>query len=729
MGGGSGEFRTGKIPEARRQLTVRAPEPVELSYQCTKGPSLLSHDNSLLPPEGLQKMGGEKCLKRPFKDSLEDIKERMKEKRNQKWAKLGKTNQVLTTKCKIATNSSTQLKSFQANNRALALALQEEKAKMKEAQDIILHLKREYQSLKFQIFVLQRKLNLHQPKEPVETRLSVLSKIISKVAQNLLTTADLLGPAQDLCSTDLNKTMCSSVLEDDGSTILRQASSLGLPSPVLVADSSIEGKMLGSEIENNADTNNASSMSDSWQTFENTTSVKKMATNTGQISHFHLDHPEANLKNVLLDEEDRQVGNLLPKTVSTRRRCANMSIHVNNLDHSEGAYLTREFCKQNETKLDGNLERDNIEPSHSQLNENKINTEPMLDQADMSTELNCSVAKPKHKQIQFKSREDSQTRREKVKKGKLEGSKKTSGTRSKRERNQAEQSSTAKVNLSIGSNKAYDFQFEENVHITPFRQNKMNDCDHDMDEKKDTSEYETQSSEDSVSEENSDDSLYVPYRSKSKHRKSSQCKNDGSPVHTRPRSKRSVVCQQQKTSNEKESKNTTSNEKSINAVENTPVDSTMIRKTNIQSSTVMKVDDVKSHSLLCAMDKVQKVDKNSSSGNTHSNFAKEKPKASQTSRLHLYDVTNISSSGTKSRTSHPFFNINEKPGTSNQRRRCTINVNYKEPNISGKLRRGDPFTDVCFLNSPIFKQKKDLKHSSVKKKSLSRYNEIFVGYR
>ncbi|XP_039378057.1 shugoshin 1 isoform X3 [Mauremys reevesii] len=682
-------------------------------------------------------MGGEKCLKRSFKDSLDDIKERMKEKRNQKWAKLGKTNQVLPIKCKIATNSSVQLKSLQANNRALALALQEEKAKMKEAQDIILHLKKEYQSLKFQIFVLQRKLSSQQAKEPVETRLSILSKIVSKVAQNLLDTADLLGPAQDLCSTDLNKRMCPSILEDDDSSILRQAGSLGLPTHVLVADASLEGEMLGNEIENNTDTNNASySMSDAWQTFKNTTSVKKMATNTeGQISDFHLDNLEANLEDTLLDEEDRQVGNILPKTVSTGRRCSNRKIHVHNLDHSERAYLTREFCKQDETRLEGSLEKgniENIEPNLSQLNENKINMKPMLDQADTLTELNCSVAEPKLKQIQPKNREDSQTRREKVQKGKLEGSKKTSRTRSKRDRSQEEQTSKVKLDLSVGSNNAYDFQFEENVHITPFRQNKMNDCDRDVDERKDTSESETHSSEGSDSEENSDDSLYVPYRSQSKYRKSSNCKNDGSPVHTRPRSKRPVVYQQQKTSNEKETKHTTSNEKSLSTVENTPVDSTsMIRKINIQSNTVMKVDEVKSYTLLCAMDTVPKVDKNSSSGNIYCDFAKAgKPEASQTSRLHLCDVTNISSSsGTKSRISHPFLSIDEKPGMPSHKRRCTINVNYKEPSISRKLRRGDPFTDMCFLNSPIFKQKKDPKHSSVKKESLSKYNEAFVGCR
>uniref|UniRef100_A0A8C9FK93 Uncharacterized protein n=1 Tax=Pavo cristatus TaxID=9049 RepID=A0A8C9FK93_PAVCR len=41
-------------------------------------------------------------LKKPFKDSLSDIKERMKEKRNQKWLTLSKVSQISTVKCKRA---------------------------------------------------------------------------------------------------------------------------------------------------------------------------------------------------------------------------------------------------------------------------------------------------------------------------------------------------------------------------------------------------------------------------------------------------------------------------------------------------------------------------------------------------------------------------------------------------------------------------------------------------
>lgn len=60
------------------------------------------------------------------------------------------------------------MKSLQANNKALAQALQEEKLKLRDAQALILQLRKEYQDLKFQMFDLQRNLACRQAQGLVE---------------------------------------------------------------------------------------------------------------------------------------------------------------------------------------------------------------------------------------------------------------------------------------------------------------------------------------------------------------------------------------------------------------------------------------------------------------------------------------------------------------------------------------------------------------------------------
>ncbi|XP_054046264.1 shugoshin 1 [Rissa tridactyla] len=609
-----------------------------------------------------------KYLKKPFKDTLDDIKERMKEKRNQKWTRLGKISQISTAKCKIATNSSMQMKSIQANNKALAQALQEEKLKLRDAEVTILQLKKEYQDLKVQMFDLQRNLRFKQAQGFIENRLSALNEIISKVSENLLNSIDLLAPAKNLCSTSVNWSVLSSVLENS-STIVGQIRSLGL---LQCADR--DDQVLPSGMEADSDRNElAHSVSEICEESDNAVSLIKIVPDKGQTSDFRLDNTGSELENVSLSG-DNGFGKVLPKSVSTRRRYSKMRNHdelcTGVLDHSEAPDSTRELSKQDEVRLEESLEKctvENINSDISQLNENKLGLELVFRRMDSETAQFNLSNNSDLKQHERKSRENSQARKKKHQKGKLEWPKNSSRQQRPKKR-QGKEASKENLEFLGGSSDAYDFHFEESIHLTPFRQNKVNDpvndTDTHVDDKDDLSETNT---DESSATEDSDDSLYEPYKSKSKKRKSSVDNKDTSPVHARPRSKRCLAQREQKLHNEKETESNKSSDKSIR-------------------------------------------------------------QPSEPSRGHLSDVTNTASllPSTGNATTVP---EGEGPQSPKRKRRCTLTVSYKEPSIAGKLRRGDPFTDMNFLSSPIFKQKKDTRRCSLKKESLSKYNEKFVGCR
>ncbi|PNI73633.1 SGO1 isoform 1 [Pan troglodytes] len=115
-------------------------------------------------------MAKERCLKKSFQDSLEDIKKRMKEKRNKNLAEIGKRRSFIAAPCQIITNTSTLLKNYQDNNKMLVLALENEKSKVKEAQDIILQLRKECYYLTCQLYALKGKLTSQQTEEPAQNQ-------------------------------------------------------------------------------------------------------------------------------------------------------------------------------------------------------------------------------------------------------------------------------------------------------------------------------------------------------------------------------------------------------------------------------------------------------------------------------------------------------------------------------------------------------------------------------
>ncbi|NXK26263.1 SGO1 protein, partial [Arenaria interpres] len=601
-----------------------------------------------------------KYLKKPFKDTLGDIKERMKEKRNQKWMRLGKISQISAVKCKIATNTSMQMKSIQANNRDLAQALQEEKLKLRDAQVTILQLRKEYQDLKIQMFDLQRNLRFKQAQGLIENQLSALNEIISKVSQNLLNSIDLLGPAKNLCSVGADQSVLSSVLENS-SNVIGQIHSVGL---LQCPDG--DDQLLPSGIEADNDRHELThSVSEICEESDNAVSLIKIVPDKEQTPDFHLDNIGSEVENVSLSGEDG-FGNVLPKTVSTRRRYSKMRNHdelcTGVLDRLEAPDSTRELSQQDEIRLEESLEKrtvENINSDISQLNEKKLSSELLFRRTNSETAQFNLSNNSDLKQRECKRREDSQIRKEKHQKGKLEKSKSSSRQRPKKK--QGKEASKENLDFLGGSSDAYDFHFEECVHLTPFRQKKVNDTDTGVDDKDDLSDTNTT---ESSAIEDSDDSLYEPYKSKSKKRKSSVDNKDTSPVHVRRRSKRCLAQREQKLHNEKEAESNKSSDE-------------LIRQ------------------------------------------------PSEPSRGHLCDVTNTASS-LPHMGNVPIVPEGEGPQSPKRKRRCTLTVNYKEPNIARKLRRGDPFTDTNFLNSPIFKQKKDAR-CSLKRESLSKYNEKFVG--
>lgn len=136
----------------------------------------------------------ERVQKKSYQQSLEDIKEKMKDKRTKRLANasapvtrrragmINKSNgedvlSFVASRNKprrgwschympclllVGSNSHNILKSIQMNNASLAVALQAEKEKVRQANEAILQLKRDQQALFFHLLLLKRKIKEHE---------------------------------------------------------------------------------------------------------------------------------------------------------------------------------------------------------------------------------------------------------------------------------------------------------------------------------------------------------------------------------------------------------------------------------------------------------------------------------------------------------------------------------------------------------------------------------------
>uniref|UniRef100_A0A3B1JZ06 Shugoshin 1 n=1 Tax=Astyanax mexicanus TaxID=7994 RepID=A0A3B1JZ06_ASTMX len=265
-----------------------------------------------------------------------------------------------------------------------------------------------------------------------------------------------------------------------------------------------------------------------------------------------------------------------------------------------------------------------------------------------------------------------------------------------------------RLNSSLGGNDTFDFDCEEAVHITPFRAGSK--ASENQPEKAPpspiappspvTMEVESSPSE---PEKEADDSLYVPEK---------KLRRARSPPPRRARSKRRSTQRKGKENAPPKKPRTTSE----NTAPSPELDTASPLPVNPAEEAELMIDSPFFELATCP----------SQSSEQENNMpdVMNKPKRRKGGLvvrsclgLALSDVTNLSPAAYQK----PLPGRDSTPAAG-RRRRCSSSVNYKEPSISSKLRRGDKFTDTQFLRSPIFKQK-----SRRSLKTMEKYNESFVG--
>ncbi|XP_054451852.1 shugoshin 1 isoform X1 [Pteronotus mesoamericanus] len=530
-------------------------------------------------------MAKERNLKKSFQDSLEDIKKRMKEKRNKNLAEIGKRKSFIAPPCQIITNTSTLLKNYQDNNKMLVLALENEKSKVREAQDTILQLRKQCYYLTYQLYALKEKLTSQQTEEPAQNHEVSSSGIDCNSGSN----------AGDLSAKDLPQ------------------------APLQEAHSPGQGESFQIE--------------------------EQIPTIPHDRMGFDLD-----------SGEDKPADNILPRTVSLRRNLKkqfNNLCQITTLDNFEIRPMSEPSFGLETIRFADPLVNmhisENVEQSACQWNKDQINLSPKLVHPESYTKINEDILENKSEQTKNKHR-DAQRRKREEKRRANRRRKSKFVSKYKGSKNKIKKPvSKTKLDDFITSNDAYNFNSEECVHLTPFRQKMGNDCKRE----ENSNVFEVSSCESSSSGDESDD-LYLP---NCKYSPSLASDSYRSPV-TRPRSKRALRCKE-----EKEGEGS--------------------QPTKTPTSAL--------------------------------------PETHQSPHCSLKDITNV--------PLHPEVKVRklslspkknkESPAVSLPKRRCTVSVNYKEPTLASKLRRGDPFTDLCFLNSPVFKQKRDCRRSS-KKKSIKK---------
>ncbi|KAG9263833.1 shugoshin 1 [Astyanax mexicanus] len=699
--------------------------------------------------------------KKSFQQSLDDIKEKMKEKRNQRLANASASaasRGLSKLKNKnAATVKPFVLKSVQVNNKALALALQAEREKVRQAQGIILQMKRERQALIFHLLMLKRALREAGALKPAQGSSTDEPKLSlpEPTSPEPIDTAETVPQDDELCPAGSSESVSSGSQDGPAS----------LPATVGMRRRR-DGKKRSERLRRRSSLFDPASVG-------GTVTEEVEPPSSDMMEGLSEQDPELNL-DANVDQKP------LPpnSTDGSKPGLDSEPPEISAVKHSTPEPPQRNVSRQTKKKNTQVAPRSKPErgrkPDRAPLKKPWENTKP---------------------RARSKSRDRSRTRAQ------------TAPVPSDR------------LNSSLGGNDTFDFDCEEAVHITPFRAGSK--ASENQPEKAPpspiappspvTMEVESSPSE---PEKEADDSLYVPEkklrrarsppprRARSK-RRSTQRKgkenappkkprttsentevsktcgsasNDALPTHTGqhlPQSPdtgllfpESPIClppenfkestPSLKTNKAPSPELDTASPLPVNPAEEVEL---MIDSPFFELATCPSQSSEQENNMPDVMNKPKRRKAFSSELDTASplpvNPAEEAELMidspffdlatcpSQSSEqennmpvlmdkskrrkgglvvrsclgLALSDVTNLSPAAYQK----PLPGRDSTPAAG-RRRRCSSSVNYKEPSISSKLRRGDKFTDTQFLRSPIFKQK-----SRRSLKTMEKYNESFVG--
>lgn len=243
-------------------------------------------------------------------------------------------------------------------------------------------------------------------------------------------------------------------------------------------------------------------------------------------------------------DEDKSADNVLPRTVSLRRNLKkryNNLCQFNTLDNFEISHVSEQsFELETIGVVDPVVNMhlsENAEQNFCQWNKYQINLSPKLIHPGISTKTKEDILDYKSEQTKHKHRDAQGRKREQKRKTNRRGKSKSVSKYKWSKSKNTKTISEKKLDDFVTSSDAYNFNSEERVHLTPFRQKISNGSKIE----ENSNESEASICESSGSGDDSDD-LYLPT---CKFSQDLISKSDRSPV-TRPRSKRALKCRDEK---------------------------------------------------------------------------------------------------------------------------------------------------------------------------------------